>query len=135
VSKDTKIRVTSEGRKHLGAKIGSESFKLQYLQTKVEQWSKELQNLIEIAKSDPQAAYSCFVTGFKQKLNYVMRTIPDSSNSLRKIDEIVANEFIPTINGGRLVNEVERMLLSLPVKCGGLGIPIFSEIAEAEFRR
>jgi len=33
-----------------------------------------------------------------------------------------------------LVNEAERMLLSLPVKSGGLGIPIFSEIAEAEFR-
>ena len=33
--------------------------------------------LSTVAESQPQAAYSAFVTGFKNKLSYFMRTIPN----------------------------------------------------------
>lgn len=56
-----------------------------------------------------------------------MRTIPDISAHLRKIDQVITHDFIPSITGGIHVNEVEKKLLSLPTKFGGLGIPIFEE--------
>ena len=62
-----------------------------------------------------------------------MRTIPNISHLLQKIDDVILANFIPAITGGKNVSEIERKLLSLPVKLGGLGIPIFSEICETEY--
>jgi hypothetical protein len=45
----------------------------------------------------------------------------------------VDNVFIPAIIEGHVCSTDERLLLSLPVKKGGLAIPIFSNIAEFEF--
>ena len=80
--------------------------------------------MIEIAKLEPQAAYSAFVSGFRHKLTYMMRTIPNIGHILSKIDDIINQEFIPAVTGGKVVNESERKLLSLPVKYGGLALPI-----------
>ena len=51
--------------------------------SKTDQIAKELNNLYEIAKLKPQAAYSCFVNGFKHTLKYIMRTIQKT-----KIEEL-----------------------------------------------
>jgi len=48
---ETKINITSEGRKHLGAAIGSSSYKKSYMKTKVDEWVSQLKILSEIAKS------------------------------------------------------------------------------------
>ena len=37
------------------------------------------------------------------------------------------------ITGGVFCNEMERKLIALPPKLGGLGIPIFAEISNDEF--
>ena len=57
-----------------------------------------------------------------------MRTILNISQQLEKTDELIL-KFIPAIASGIYVIPVERYLLLLPTKCGGLGIPIFSELA------
>ena len=62
-----------------------------------------------------------------------MRTIPNMADLLRPIDEIVNKKFLPAITEQSAISESTRKLLSLPVKLGGLGIPIFSEICEFEF--
>ena len=83
---------------------------------------------------EPQAAYSCFVSGYKHKPTYIMRTIPNISHQLDKIDHLILTKFIPAITGGTYVNPVQRCLLSLPAKYGDLGITIFSELAGIEFQ-
>ena len=47
---------------------------------------------------------------------------------------MIDNEFIPAITDGHCCSEMDRKLLSLPVRLGGLGIPIFSELCEREYR-
>ena len=123
----TEIKITTEGQRHLGATIGSTKFRDKYVMEKIDNFCKELRLLSEIGKVEPQAAYACFISGFRHKLTFIMRTIPDISTHLRKIDQIITHDFIPSITGGVHVNEVERKLLSLPTKFGGLGIPIFEE--------
>ena len=83
-----------------------------------------------IAKTEPQAAYSCFITAFKHKPSYIMRTIPDISDQLNQLDELITSEFIPAITGGIHCSDIERKLLSLPLN---LGIPIFAEISNQEY--
>ena len=56
-----------------------------------------------------------------------MRTIPDISNLLIAIEDTIQNRFKPAMAGGRICNEEEQRLLSLPTRYGGLAIPIFHE--------
>ena len=92
-----------------------------------------MKQLIAIAKTEPQAAYSAFTAGFRHIMTYYIRTIPNISTILKPLDDLVANEFIPAITGGHHCSEDERRLLSLPVRLGGLGLPIFSELCEREY--
>ena len=48
---DLSIKITTEGQRHLGAALGSESFKEAYVNEKVAEWHKELEHLSIIAKS------------------------------------------------------------------------------------
>ena len=52
---------------------------------------------------------------------------------LRPIDEIIDKKFLPAITEQNAISESTRKLMSLPVRLGGLGIPIFSEICGFEF--
>ena len=62
-----------------------------------------------------------------------MHTISSASTQLKRLDEVVQLEFIPVITGGIFYNEMERKLIALPSKLGGLGIPIFAKISNDEF--
>ena len=131
---NTKVNITIKGKQHLGATIGSQDYRDEYVINKTDQRANELNNLCETAKLEPQAAYSCFVSGFKHKLNYIMKTISDISHPLKPIDDIILTNFTPAITDGIKVNQIEIKLLSLPAKYGGLAIPIFAEISDDEYR-
>ena len=131
---DTKVNITTCGRKHLGAAIGSDEFRDEFINNKIDEWIAELKILSKIAAVAPQEAYTCFTSGYKQKLNYCMRTIADIGHHLKKLDEVVTTELIPSITGGIVPSDLERQLFSLPPSKGGLGIPIFSEQAEIEYQ-
>ena len=45
VFKDTNIKITVEGQRHLGTVTGSETFKQKYDQQKTGSWIKELRSL------------------------------------------------------------------------------------------
>ena len=118
----------------MGAIAGSEMYKREYVDDLVKDWNSQLHMLSTVAESKPQAAYSAFVSGFKNKLSYFMRTIPDISNLLIPIEDTIRNRFIPAITGGRIFNKEERKLLSLPTRYGGLAISIFHEQAEVKHK-
>ena len=92
----------------MGAVIVSIEYLENYVTQKVYTWLDELNTLSDIARFDPQAAYSCFVSGYKHKLTYIMRTIPNISHQLEKIDDLILRKFIKAITGGIYVNSVER---------------------------
>ena len=63
-----------------------------------------------------------------------MRTIPDICQHLQKLDQYVEKVFIPAPLDGHIPNKVERKLISLPVKLGGMRIVIFADIAKTEYQ-
>ena len=116
VSKDTAIKITTEDQRHLGAVIGSSKYKREYVQNKIDELINEIKVLSMIAKTEPQASYSCFKTTFKHKPSYIMRTIPDISDQLNQLDEIISSKFIPAITGGIHCSNIKKKLLSPPSK-------------------
>ena len=129
---NTGINITEDGKRHLEAVIDPIEYCENYVTQKVNTWLDELNMLCDIVRIEPQAAYNCFVSGYKRNLIYIMRTIPNTSHQLEKIDELILTKFIPAITGGIYVNPDGRYLLSVPAKYGGLGIPIFSELGSIE---
>ena len=69
---------------------------------------------------------------------YFTRTIPNNGKELKQLDDVIRTEFIPAITGGdtRGINcsDLERKLLSFPPELGELGIPLFRETAEKEYK-
>ena len=106
---------------------------MEYVKEKVQEWVESLKKLTMIAKTQPQAAYICFVKGFMHKFTYFMRTIPGISNLLLPLDKAI-DCFIKTIFDDHEFSSTERKLWSLPVRMGGMGIPIPSEIADEQYR-
>ena len=127
------VKITSTGQRHLGAVIGNLDYKNKYVNEKVNSLIDQISTLSKIALMEPQAAYSAFSVGFKGKLNYMIRTIPNISNNLLPLENIIRNEFIPAITGGYCCSDIERQLLSLPTRLGGLGINIFSSDCNVEY--
>ena len=67
VFRGTGIRVTSEGKRHLGACIGSQQFTTEYVNEKVRFWTASLLMLSKIDKSHPHVAYCAYVHGLANK--------------------------------------------------------------------
>ena len=79
-----------------------------------------------MAKSQPQAAYALFCFGEQNKFSCFLRTTPEVNDHMKPVNGIVQNVLLPAIIGDT-TSEKERELYSLPVRSGGLGIPLFSE--------
>ena len=114
-----------------GAALGFNSFREEYILAFVGKWKGMLQRLTQFSKSHPHAAYSAFTHGFRHKFTYFMRTM-ELGNFMGPLDELISNEFIPSLFGGQ-ISPSERKLISLPVKYGGMGIPILTELDRKEY--
>ena len=125
----TGIQITTEGNRHLGAVVGTESFKDQYVTEKVEEWIEELEALEAIAQIDPHIAYCAYVFAIQHRYNYVLRTIPNITEHLLKLDEAIDKHLVKQLFKNHEVTQLERTWISLPPRLGGLGISIISEIA------
>ena len=60
------VNITSEGKRHLGAVIGSDQFKEEYCDNLVQNWVAQLKVLCNIAETQPQAAYTAYTKGFHE---------------------------------------------------------------------
>ena len=54
-------------------------------------------------------------------------------NQLKQLDDLIRIEFITAITGGINLSDIERRLMSLPPRFGGLRIPVESKQKEYEF--
>ena len=126
----TKIKITTRVQIYLGESVGTRKFKDLYITTKDNEWITLLELLSKIAAAELQSAYYAFTVGFKHKVTYTMRTIPDICQNLQKLDQYFERVFIPALIDGHIPNNVERKLLSLPGKLGSMGIVIFADIAK-----
>ncbi|CAH3017189.1 unnamed protein product [Porites evermanni] len=129
----TGISITTEGRKHLGAALGSRSYPEQYVGHKVEYWVGEVTRLAEFAISQPHASYAAFTFGLRHRWTYFMRTLPDIENLLQPLEQrAISDVLIPSLIG-RNCSEAERDLVALPVRMGGLGLINPSDSVDAEY--
>ena len=129
---NTKINITTEDKRHLGAAIGSNEFRVKYVTEKVDERIDELRTLSTYAKLQPQAAYAAFCFGEQNKYNYFLRTIPGMNKRMRRVDKSIKNELLPSIIGESITDK-EKELYSLPTRLGDLRISSSTEKAKNDF--
>ena len=119
--KGTAINVTVQGQRHLGAVIGSREYVEEYVNDKVAKWISEITKLAEFAVTQPQASYAAYTFGLKHWWTYFLRTLPDIQDLLEPLESSISRVLIPAIKD-RQCSQLERDILALPVRLGGLGI-------------
>ena len=127
------VTITTEGERHMGAVIGSEEFKKQYVERKISKWIEDIEALANIAKDEPQAAYSCYTKAISHRWTYIQRTIPNIAHLFEPLEKAIRDTLIPKLVG-RIITETERKILALPVKLGGMGIYNPTLTSDIEFR-
>ena len=126
------INTTSDGKRHLGAVIGSNDYGKSYCEEKVKKWIDELQVLCDVAETHPQMAYAAYAKGYKSKFTYFLRTIEGMEDCILPVDNVISEQLIPTLFGTDISPEL-RDTFSLNVADGGLGIQVLSEEAKEQF--
>ena len=119
---DTDVRITTSGKRHLGAAIGSHSFVEKFVGEKVGEWVRQVMKLSEIAVTQPHAAYAAFTHGLSHRWLYLVRTVQDISTLLTPLSDAINYHFIPALTGQAACSKKLRALLGLPCRMGGLNI-------------
>ena len=126
-----RVNITTEGKRHLGAALGTTGYRDEYSNKLVADWVKQLNALCEIAVTQPQAAYTAYVRGFNSKFTYFQRTIPEFGKYLTPIQSLLENKFLPALFGKDSLPSEVLQVVSFPVRHGGLGIPnVVTEAAQ-----
>ena len=128
----TGVNVTSDGRPHLGAAIGSWEFVTSHVNSKVNEWLSSVKCLAAIARTQPHAAFSALTHGLTSKWIYLSRTTPDIGPLLKPLDDALRSDLLPALTGRPPPSDMEYALFALPERLGGLGIGIPSRIAPRE---
>lgn len=127
------INITIEGCRYLGSFIGNDDSKENFIKSSVMKWQKDINALSEIAKTEPQLAYSAYVYGVQRRWNFLTRTTPRISHLLGEIEECIQHVLLPAICG-RQISDEDRKIMSLPVRLGGMAIENPGVNAESEYQ-
>ena len=122
--------MTTEGKRHFGAVVGSNDLWIKYVNEKAKEWASEFKVLPEFVKSQPQAIYAAFCFAEQNKFSSFLWIIPEMNNLMRSVDEIVQN-FLLQASSVETISEKEREFYSV-VWSESSVIPLFSEKAGSD---
>ena len=101
--------------------MGSRGYLQDYVNEKVASWVNEVAQLAEFAGVQPQASYAAYTFGLKHRWMYFLRTIPDIQDLLEPLEEAISQVLITAIVE-RKCSKLDKDVLALPVRLGGLGL-------------
>ena len=116
---------------HMGAVIGSSDFKEEYLNSKINKLVEDVEELTTIAKLEPQFAYACFSKAIYHRWTYIQRTVRNIAKNFDPLELAIRENLSPSIIG-RKISDLERRLLALPVRLGGLDISDPTKLSDFE---
>ena len=107
--------------------------KFDSLQKKVQEWLDCLGELSKVAEKEPLAAFVGLTRSLQCEWNFVQRVVKDTSQLFAPLEKMLEKNFFPSLLGTSSFTHSVRVLYSLPVKRGGLGVRNPIEGAELAF--
>ena len=68
---NTGIKITLSGERHLGAVIGSQEYRDQYVHAKINKWIEDVEQLSQIAVDEPQLAYCAYTKALCMRWSFL----------------------------------------------------------------
>ena len=83
--------------------------------------------LVEVAESEPHAAFAAFTHGISASWNYFSRvtditSLATETNRFQQLETLIREKLVPALTGAKHFNDATRSLLSLPFRLGGLNL-------------
>ena len=125
--KGTEIVIRVDGGKYLGVGIGTEEYRRNYLKEKVQIWIQHIEKISEYTEANPHECYSCLTKSLVSSWRFVLRTMGCFSDELEELDKAIDQYFIKTLLHHD-PDHIERLMISMPCREGGLGIPILQDL-------
>ena len=129
----TGVQFTTDGHRYLGAAIGSPDFKSLYVKDKIRKWCLDIEELSLLAVEEPQAALAAYTKGICHRWTFIQRTMDGISSLFSPLEKCLRQKFLPAVVG-REISDIERKILSLPVRFGGLGVANPVETSQREYQ-
>ena len=126
VFKNTEIEM-KKGARVLGSAIGSETKCKTFLETQLEDYNKILKKICKIAKTSTQNVCSSYTKGVQEKLSFLTRTTPNTTENMQACEMILQESLNPNLIGKDNISHQFRDIASLPLKMGGLNIKLPSD--------
>ena len=120
-SKDKGIEITTMGARHLGAATGSLDFKRIYVKNKVTNWIDAVKQIAMIAKTEPHAAFVAYTHPLQCQWTFISRVMDGIADLFEPLEKVITSVFHKSLLD-RDVDQIERDLIALPARLGGLGI-------------
>ena len=127
----TDVNITVTGHKYLGSFIGNPKETSEFVTKQIEEWKEDIEALVEVAKTEPQLAYSAYVFGTSKRWQFVCRTTPGIAQALQPLEDLIREKLIPAFFDGKVLSDDFREVFSMPARLGGLGI--LNPVDEADF--
>ena len=124
---DLEIKITTSSR-FLGGVVGDSSGQSSYVANKVRGWVNIVNERSNIASTQPQAAFSAFTKSFQHEWTYLQWVTENCGSLFKDLESVISSSFIPALFGRRCTSN-DRLLFSLPIRSGGLGIRVPTETA------
>ena len=84
-------------------------------------WVDEIKTLAKFAATQPHAALAAFTQGLSGKWNYLTRACEGVQEHFQPLEEAIRTDLLKGITG-HAINDLERELLGLPARLGGIGV-------------
>ena len=91
------VTITTAGKSHLGAALGTEIFVHEFVNGKLQQRVEEIKHLSSTTQTQPHAAYPAFVHVLSTKWTYLSRTIPNIEELVQPLEDAIRHHFIPVL--------------------------------------
>jgi hypothetical protein len=111
------------GARDLGAAIGSDRYRREFVEAKVARWAGEVQCLSSVAKFQPHAAHALLIHGLKHRWTYIQRCMGEVGDAYAELERVLRDCFIPALFGeSEVISDRDREIYALPARLGGLSI-------------
>ena len=118
---ETGLRITCEGKRHLGAALGTRDFVVDYVQEKVANWKAEIGHLSSFAKSEPHAAYAALTHGLMSHWMFSLRSIEGIAHLMQPVEDAIRLQLLPAITGVRGIRAPPQMGIPGPHNSSDMG--------------
>ena len=128
------MQIATKGVRYLGSAVGDRDFSRSFLDQKVDEWLEELKVLAKFAQTEPHAAFTALTHGLRGRYTYLLRTMPDTAASVKRVDDFFEQDLLPALSYKKFFTSNDMHLLRLPARLGGLGLPSLAEAATFELQ-